>query len=239
MIQAFAHSHAGASGFALASPASAPHPQPSRIVALSSAIALNLLLFGIVMMPISVPPPSLTSMLPPTLQLRVIPKPEEIKVVPIEHRQTQPPSRSHSRDVAVRPRDPTPLVSSSDAVIPTTSVELPALASTATSDLGTATDIGPATEPAPVQLAYRSAPPPAYPRNAMRMGLGGTVLLRILVDADGHPLRVTIERSSGHRDLDEAARTQVLSRWLFQPAIRNGLAVQAIGLVPVTFEPHR
>ena len=239
MIQALAHSHAGASGFALASPASAPHPQPSRIVALSSAIALNLLLFGIVMMPISVPPPSLTSMLPPTLQLRVIPKPEEIKVVPIEHRQTQLPPPRNNRDVVVRPRDPAPLLASSDAVIPTTSVETPALDSTATSDLGTATDIGPAIEPAPVQLAYRTAPPPAYPRSAMRMGLGGTVLLRILVDIDGRPLQVTVERSSGHRDLDEAARSQVLSRWLFQPAIRNGLAVQAIGLVPVTFEPHR
>ena len=110
---------------------------------------------------------------------------------------------------------------------------------TTPSNTGTGNEIGPDIESTPVQLAYRAAPPPAYPRNAMRMGLGGTVLLRVLVDTDGHPLQVTIERSSGRRDLDDAAREQVLARWQFQPALRNGLAIQAFGLVPVTFEPRR
>ena len=36
-------------------------------------------------------------------------------------------------------------------------------------------------------------------------------------------------------ELDEAARAQVLTRWRFQPATRNGLAVQAIGMVPIEF----
>ena len=35
------------------------------------------------------------------------------------------------------------------------------------------------------------------------------MLLQVLVDVDGRPLEVTVSRSSGHRELDEAARLQV------------------------------
>lgn len=86
-----------------------------------------------------------------------------------------------------------------------------------------------------VHLEYASAPPPAYPRDALREGLTGTVLLQVLVDVDGRPLDVTVARSSGHRTLDAAARRQVLAHWRFRPAMRDGRVVQAIGLVPVDF----
>ncbi|WP_259303276.1 energy transducer TonB [Thermomonas sp. S9] len=61
------------------------------------------------------------------------------------------------------------------------------------------------------------------------------MLLQVLVDVDGRPLDVTVARSSGYRMLDEAARTQVLKRWRFQPALQDGQPVQALGLVPVEF----
>ena len=48
-----------------------------------------------------------------------------------------------------------------------------------------------------------------------------------------------VVRSSGHRELDEAARAQVLKRWSFRPATRDGLAIQAIGLVPIQFSLQR
>ncbi|MBE2211979.1 MAG: TonB family protein, partial [Xanthomonadaceae bacterium] len=41
--------------------------------------------------------------------------------------------------------------------------------------------------------------------------------------------------SSGHRVLDRAAREQVLRKWKFVPARRNGRAVRAVGTVPVAF----
>jgi protein TonB len=85
-------------------------------------------------------------------------------------------------------------------------------------------------------LEYASAAPPPYPREAVINGLTGTVMLRVLVDVDGKPLEVSIQRSSGHRVLDAAARRQVLSKWRFRPAMRNGQAVQAIGVVPVEFK---
>lgn len=64
----------------------------------------------------------------------------------------------------------------------------------------------------------------------------GTVILRVLVGEDGAPLEVSIERSSGNRSLDTAARNQVLRRWKFQPAIDGGKPVRAYGLIPVDFK---
>jgi protein TonB len=86
-----------------------------------------------------------------------------------------------------------------------------------------------------VQLQYRSAPPPSYPIAAIRDGQQGTVLLRVQVDPDGKAASVVIERSSGSRVLDNAARQQVLRHWRFVPAQVDGKAVSAVGLVPVSF----
>ena len=96
-------------------------------------------------------------------------------------------------------------------------------------------DIAPQPPRVGVQLEYAQAPAPAYPRDALRDGVEGTVLLKVLVDVDGRPLDVQVERSSGNRSLDRAARDQVLQRWRFRPAMQDGRAVQAIGLVPVDF----
>ena len=85
------------------------------------------------------------------------------------------------------------------------------------------------------QLQYRSAPPPAYPIQSLRNHEQGTVLLRVEVDSHGQPVAVSVERSSGSRNLDQAARQQVLRHWRFEPAQRDGMAVPAIGLVPVQF----
>jgi protein TonB len=56
------------------------------------------------------------------------------------------------------------------------------------------------------------------------------------VDEAGKPLDVVIESSSGHTVLDKAARDQVLARWRFQPAQRDGHAVQAWARIPITFD---
>ncbi len=234
MIQTLAHATAG--GFALASPAERPHPQPIRIAALSTAIALNLLLFGLVMVPISLPPPAALTA-PPRITLRIIPKTPPIMTAPIRSDPIKPRPAPVVRDIVTPPRVATPTYTTSSNALSNAEVTTP-IDDTATGS-GPVTDFGSGIESTPVQLAYRSAPPPAYPRNAMRRGLGGTVLLRILVDVDGQPLHVMIERSSGYRELDDAAREQVLARWLFQPAVRNGTAVQAYGLVPITFAPQR
>jgi protein TonB len=86
-----------------------------------------------------------------------------------------------------------------------------------------------------VQLEYAFAPAPRYPGDAARVGAEGTVLLKILVGTDGAPLEVVVQKGSGNRSLDRAAREHVLAKWRFKPAMRNGQAVQAYGLVPINF----
>ena len=89
------------------------------------------------------------------------------------------------------------------------------------------------------QLQPISAPPPSYPIDAVRNGLTGIVELEILVGVDGKPLEARVVRSSGHRVLDQAARKVVLSLWRFQPAVRDGREVQALGRVPIVFKLER
>jgi protein TonB len=73
----------------------------------------------------------------------------------------------------------------------------------------------------------------------MRAGVQGTVLLKVLVDANGKPVQVAIERSSGSRTLDDAAREHILAAWRFHPAMRDGHAIEAWALVPVQFNLGR
>jgi len=84
-------------------------------------------------------------------------------------------------------------------------------------------------------VAMNVHPAPRYPRQAVRAGLEGTVTLRVLVDEQGWPKSVEIERSSGHRELDRSAREHVLAQWRFHPAQRQGRAISAYALVPIEF----
>lgn len=84
-------------------------------------------------------------------------------------------------------------------------------------------------------IAYETATPPAYPIQALQAGVQGTVMLKVLVGPAGKPLQVMIERSSGSRILDDAARRHVLAAWRFHPAIRDGHAIEAWAVVPVRF----
>lgn len=88
-------------------------------------------------------------------------------------------------------------------------------------------------------IAYETATAPAYPIQALRAGVQGTVLLKVLVDASGKPVRVMIEHSSGWRLLDDAAREHVLAAWRFHPAMADGHAIEAWALVPVRFNLNR
>jgi len=79
---------------------------------------------------------------------------------------------------------------------------------------------------------------PRYPESARRTGIEGTALLKFLVQADGGVASVTIERSSGHADLDHAA-VQAIRRWRFEPARRDRRAVAAWAVLPVEFRLKR
>lgn len=84
-------------------------------------------------------------------------------------------------------------------------------------------------------LAYDDVPPPPYPAMARKKNWQGEVLLRVRVDESGKPVAVEVEKSSGHRVLDRAARDHVLEHWRFQPALVEGRPVPAWARVPLNF----
>jgi len=86
--------------------------------------------------------------------------------------------------------------------------------------------------------AYLNNPAPLYPNMSRRLREIGTVQLRVHVSADGAPLQIQLAKSSGSDRLDEAARAAV-QKWKFEPAKRNGAAVEAWVIVPVEFSLTR
>ena len=222
------------SGFALLKPASKPQLDAARIATMSGTIAVNLLAFGLLMMPMTMPPPALPVEAKPTITFDWIPREKEPDKVEIVKTTPTPPVIHPAEHRAVAPAE-SPIAASTPVISETGSEQ--AIETSNTDSVGPVVDIAPpSVGPAPVQLQYLSAPAPAYPRNALRAGITGTVLLQVLVGIDGRPLEVKVAQSSGHRELDEAARAQVLRRWSFRPATRDGQAIQALGMVPVEFK---
>ena len=206
------------------------HPDARRIAGMAAAIVLNAGLLMLLMVPMRAPPDAPLPDRDPDLRW-ILPKtPTPVPpVVPVEHPRTPTTHSPVARPVDTTPpiapvfvdKDPmqSQAVDDHEPVEPTQPTQ--------------AIDDG---QPLPgVRLEYADAPAPAYPRDALRDGAEGTVLLQVLVDVDGTPLRVDVQRSSGDRRLDLAARRQVLEHWRFRPAMKDGRAMQAIGLVPIAF----
>ncbi len=101
--------------------------------------------------------------------------------------------------------------------------------------MSTNTGIGDGTaDAAPSALAYGSRTQVPYPREALLRHEQGTVMLRVLVGVDGQPQQIEIERSSGSRTLDNAAR-EAVRRWSFKAGMRGGVAYAAWAMVPISF----
>ncbi|HYG06458.1 MAG TPA: TonB family protein [Stenotrophomonas sp.] len=208
---------------------------PSRILALSTAIALHLLALLLLLIPLTqrtpLPVPSVPTprwQIPVTLPAPPVP-------LPLEPSTPQPPQPLVPIHQAA-PQTPTalPAATSTEAALAEPAAEP---TTTPATDTGPATDLSPTLPGASLQ--YLQAPPPTYPRSALLDRLEGTVLLQVHVDINGQPIAVDIARSSGHHVLDRAARDQVLKRWRFRPALSEGQPVEAVGLVPVAFSLSR
>ena len=174
------------------------HPDARRIAAYAGAIALNLALLLLVSLPMQ-GGPALTPTRPPEVITRIVdldkPKPPVVPITP------RVPVHPNMPTVPIHTQAPTPPVDApvlvdngSEAYVP------PVTPPVDTTPVAT----GPVTG---MSLEYASAPAPSYPREALRAGITGTVLLEVLVGVDGSPLKVTIHQSSGNRDLDRAAIT--------------------------------
>ncbi len=219
--------------------ASKPSPhsalQPQRIAASALAIAIHLAAFGLLLAPLASPPASTEPAQRTQVQWRTpeVPSPPPPPMI-------TPPAPTRPVATPTAPSVPLPLslpvlVDHVDAA----AVTQAALALTPVQIQGSPADpvaIDSSGQHSALQLLHAPAPP--YPPVALRQQLQGEVLLRVLVDSDGRAEKVTIERSSGHRVLDQAARNQVLAHWRFAPPLIEGKATAAQGLVPINFAIH-
>lgn len=196
---------------------------PQRVVAMSTTLSLHLLALALLLIP---PAPLL-----PTPVVRN----ESILAEWIARVQSEPLPVPPMPQPPVPPR-PTPRVHTPAPMVPVIATESVFVIEAAPVETTTAVETAaPATQWRGAQIAYEHAPPPPYPSLAQRRGWEGEVILRVLVDASGRASEVEILRSSGHGLLDRSARDQVLQRWRFQPAMRNGETVSAWAEVPVRF----
>ena len=203
------------------------HPDAVRIAALSGAIALNLAALLTLMRPMApqwveqmqhLVPTEVRWLTPPAK----VPDPPLLDVKPLPH--PTPVPRTPVRPLPVSPPTVTPNDEGNIATPPVA----PAM---------DRTDPAPTIGTAPIEatLAYRAVPL-KYPPQALRARMQGTVLLKVLVDEQGVPQDVAIEKSSGYALLDRSAREQVLQGWKFQPATVGGKPVRAWARVPVSFD---
>ena len=197
-----------------------------RIAGNSLAVLVHAVAFAVLMLPSSWDPPS------------PAPRPETV-VVQYEPPRELPPVLPPPRlpTLETRPQ-PTPVATPQPTLVP---VQDSAPVMNEGTVFAEPAEEGPAVEsfdvgpPSVETLAYDVHPAPRYPRQALRSGAEGTVVLRVLVDEQGRPESVAIESSSGHRELDRSAREHVLARWRFHPAQRGGRAIRAYALVPIDF----
>lgn len=217
--------------FSLSDASDEKTPNPVRIAATSTAIALHVVALLVLIAPVAAPPS--------------VDEPVVMRVVPIWPKEKVPLPPKPPEEVPVTPpQNTTTIVKPQQNVVP---VDVPIVSEEGTElYVPTIGEAGPvasanidANPVAAVRLEYSDAPAPTYPRDAIRERRQGVVMLQVTVDVDGRPVDVVIAQSSGHRDLDAAARQQVLKRWRFKPAMKDGLAIQAIGMVPVNFTLNR
>lgn len=201
-----------------------------RIAATSTAIAVHLAVLLMLMIPAQVAPPGVIKNTP-------------LIVVPIERvippPTTPPPDPTRPQPVTTQAL-PTPTPTPVPVVVENTEPRANDIFAerTTTQEVET-TRFPETTTPSFAQIRADLAPAPPYPPQALRRGLTGLVMLRILVDETGKPIDVAVETSSGERMLDDAAAKFVLKRWHFVPATKKGRPIQAYALVPISFELRR
>lgn len=169
-----------------------------------------------------VPPAPPPDALPPNAR-RLTPKPQPVRREPVRV----------VTEVPVAPAQPSP------SAVPTLAMPVETQRPAAESRPMPASAPVPArvetaSTPPVFNAAYLRNPPPRYPPAARRSGEEGTVTLKVLVSAEGAPVRVELDQSSGSLPLDSAALDAVKG-WRFVPARRGAQNVEGWVRVPVVF----
>ncbi len=174
---------------------------------------------------------------PPKVQITLTrPQPKPIAPPPPPKVQPKPPP---PKVVPLKPQKPKP--------VPKVVEQVPTSAPSPVVDTAPSAPVaGPAAPPAPpapvvekvtapvAGADYGDRPDPVYPDHAQEMGWEGKVLLKVHVQANGKPAAVTVAKSSGHQELDDAA-VKAVTKWTFKPAMRGDTPTDGFVTVPITF----
>ena len=79
-----------------------------------------------------------------------------------------------------------------------------------------------------------SKTPPVYPIEAVKLGHQGTTTVRLVINSEGKIVAVSVGKSSGFPELDQAAMDAAWN-WTFRPGWLRGVAVGGVVEVPVGF----
>ena len=75
---------------------------------------------------------------------------------------------------------------------------------------------------------------PMYPKEMLRKGIEGEVVLRIVIDSDGKVLSLAPEHST-NKNFETPAMVAV-KEFIYEPPLKNGKAVRAEFLLPIPFK---
>lgn len=210
-------------------------PAPSRLLVACLAASLALHAFVVLVLPgwqqEGIVPPQ------PVLDVVIAPQPPEATpAMPVPA-----PPKPALRE-PVRPPTPVAMAQPVPAAAPVFTLPVepprpaaePAPAVETRAVAATAVPAEPVTPPA-FNAAYLRNPPPRYPLAARRNSEEGTVMLRVLVNPEGTPVRVELDRTSGSVPLDSAA-TDAVRNWRFVPARRGSQNIEGWVRVPIVFK---
>lgn len=82
---------------------------------------------------------------------------------------------------------------------------------------------------------YLSNPKPPYPPMSKRLSEQGKVIVRVLISADGTPLKAELRQTSGYERLDQSALATVM-KWRYVPGKRDGVPEAMWFNVPISFQ---
>lgn len=204
-------------------PSERQHPDPIRIAAISISIALNIAALGLLMRPPEFTLPAAQADKVPVIFITPEVKKVIVPVVPVKREHVQ-----QNRVVTLQTQQQM-VITTNTTPVSTTPIDPQIIDNNDHREIVLQA-------PVEASLTPIAAPAPIYPRDALRDEITGKVELELLVGVDGSVVEVHVIRSSGNRQLDNAAREQVLRNWRFQPATRDGIAVQARGRVPIVFK---
>lgn len=183
--------------------------------------------------------PQLASL--PTMTLAAPSAPAAPVVPPSQNKQRAPAKPTVTRP-AIAPTAKPAARPTARTVAPAIKPVAAAADNTAPTPTPAASPVAAATAPVPAPVVheplyrggYLNNPKPVYPPLSLEMEETGTVRLRVQVSAQGLPVAVELEHSSGFPRLDRAALTAVRG-WKFIPAKRGDEAIPYTFIVPVEF----